>query len=360
MTTLQTVSPRTESISDRWMDVLDLHFHPRHGSTFWLERSAGLGINVPRDVRTVEDLSRLGTMTPSDLLNKPLRHFVPRALHDEWSDLVVGQTGGTTGPGAWSAYLESEFEEAFVTPFAVAAEHVGFPRSIDWLYIGPSGPHIIGKVVRSLASSLESSDPFSVDFDPRWAKKLPPDSLAFVRYLDHVVQQALDVISQQDIGVLFTTPAVLARLAKVLSPSQRESIQGVHYGGMALSPVELEHFQTVLFPNAVHLSGYGNTLFGCCLELQTTVGRPLDYFPYGDRLWFEVVDEHGAVKQVGETGQVCFTRMDRSMMIVRMLERDEATLISTPTKAPVGFRLCGVRDPHSPRSLAPTQRPGLY
>ena len=145
-----------------------------------------------------------------------------------------------------------------------------------------------------------------------------------------------------------------------MSAAQRAAIRGVHYGGMALSLDELAHFQTAVFPRAVHLSGYGNTLFGCCMEIHATAGRALDYFPFGDRLTFETLDDRGEPLPSGSTGQVCFSRLDRSMLILRMRERDEATLCAPPVGAPAGFRCDGVRNPHSPLVLAPNQRPGLY
>jgi phenylacetate-coenzyme A ligase PaaK-like adenylate-forming protein len=219
---------------------------------------------------------------------------------------------------------------------------------------------VIGKVVRALARSTGSADPFSVDFDPRWAKKLPPDSMALFRYLEHVVEQAIGVIEQQPIEVVFTTPAVLSRLAKSMTEVQRSAVRGVHYGGMALANADLAQFQRATFPNAVHLSGYGNTLFGCCMEISAALNRELDYYPFGDRLLFEVIDGQGQSLESGSTGQVCFTRLDQSMLIVRMRERDLAVLLPPPVDAPSGFRHCGVRNPHSPQSLAPNQRPGLY
>ncbi|MCP6726024.1 hypothetical protein NL526_28610, partial [Klebsiella pneumoniae] len=86
-------------------------------------------------------------------------------------------------------YRSDELLEAFVDPFVSAARALGFPTSEQWLFIGPSGPHIIGKVVKHLAGRFESAEPFSVDFDPRWAKKLPRGSFAAHRYLAHVVEQ---------------------------------------------------------------------------------------------------------------------------------------------------------------------------
>ena len=68
--------------------------------------------------------------------------------------------------------------------------------------------------MRELARQTGSMDPFSVDFDPRWAKRLADGSLARQRYLDHVTDQALDVLEREDVGVLFTTPPALAALAR--------------------------------------------------------------------------------------------------------------------------------------------------
>jgi phenylacetate-coenzyme A ligase PaaK-like adenylate-forming protein len=348
------------AVEARLERVLAVHFDPDGGTPYWLERAAALGVDVRRRVRTLDDLHLLGTMTPDDLRGRPLRDFVPRRFHGALRGFVVGQTGGTTGDGVWTAYRADEFAAAFVVPFALAAKHVGFPRHGRWLYAGPSGPHVIGKVVAHLASGLGSADPFSVDFDPRWAKRLPDGSFAQERYLEHVVEQAMAVIRDQEIDVLFTTPIVLRRLAERMSEAQRAGIRGVHYGGTALARDALRDFQERDFPGAVHLSGYGNTLFGCCLELSAARGRALDYYPGGARLVLEVVGESGAPVPPGATGRVRFTRLDESVLIVRMLERDAAVAVPLPPGAPAGFMLGGVRDPHSPAAIAPRQAVGLY
>ena len=116
------------------------------------------------------------------------------------------------------------------------AAATGFPAGRPWLWVGPSGPHVIGKAVRELARQTGSMDPFSVDFDPRWAKRLADGSLARQRYLDHVTDQALDVLAREEVGVLFTTPPALAALAERMTDRQREAIRGVHYGGMSMTP----------------------------------------------------------------------------------------------------------------------------
>jgi thienamycin biosynthesis protein ThnN len=340
--------------------VIALHFDAERGSPFWLKRAAVMGVEPLREIRELRDLSLLGEMSPEDLQGRPLTDLVPRGFHRDLSDFVVGQTGGTTGGGVWTAYREDEFETAFVTPFVEAAGHVGFPQRQPWLFVGPTGPHLIGKAARCLARRTGSPDPFCVDFDARWAKRLPADSFALQRYLAHVVEQATAIIETQPIGVLFTTPMILKSLAPAMSRVQRGAVRGVHYGGMALAAHDLKVFANDYFPEAVHLSGYGNTLFGCCLELSTARERGPAYYPYGDRLLFETVDEDGVATAPGEPGRVRFTRLDESMLIVRMCERDHGALIPPPADAPPGFRHAGILDPHVPPTETGTMAVGLY
>ncbi len=63
-----------------------------------------------------------------------------------------------------------------MTPFLKVAAATGFPADAAWLWIGPSGPHIIGKAVRELARQTGGMDPFSVDFDPRHGPGAPSSS----------------------------------------------------------------------------------------------------------------------------------------------------------------------------------------
>src|SRR3984893_12708418 len=183
---------------DRLRDLLRLHFHPEWGSSYWLRRQDQLGWDVRDRVRTLDDLWLFGPMPLADLRRFPVRAFVPRALHRQWPRFVLGETAGTRGEPCGTAYREDEFRAAFVTPFLRVAEATGFPRGEPWLWVGPSGPHIIGKVVRELARQTGSMDPFSVDFDPRWARRLADGSIARQRYLDHVTGQALDVMQREE------------------------------------------------------------------------------------------------------------------------------------------------------------------
>jgi hypothetical protein len=281
--------PEASDRNERLRELLALHFHPRHGSAYWLQRQDRLGWEVRDRVRTLDDLWLLGPTPQSDLRHFSLRAFIPRAYHRHWPRFVIGETAGTSGAPLTTAYRDDEFQDAFVTPFLRVAEATGFPCGEPWLWVGPSGPHIIGKVVRELARQSGSMDPFSVDFDPRWTKKLAEGSLARQRYLDHVTSQAMDVLRREEVGVLFITPPLLAALTERLTDRQREAIHGIHYGGMSLTAEVVNGFRDA-YPRAVHLAGYGNTLFGVVMEVVDAPRRSIDYFPLSERVLFDVVD----------------------------------------------------------------------
>jgi hypothetical protein len=356
------------ALDSRLREALSIHLDPKWGSAYWLARAAQLGFDPRVEIRSSADLPRLGITDLADLSARALDEFIPAMVLASRSKLVVAQTGGTLGRPVWTAYLENEFDEAFVEPFVAAARHVGFPLDGTWLYVGPSGPHIIGRAADAIARRSGSAPPFMVDFDSRWAKKLPSGSFAADRYLRHVVEQAVSVLRTQPIDVIFTTPPILNALARELTPGQRERIRGVHYGGMALEPEALQRSQVEDFPNAVHLSGYGNTLFGCCLELDANAGRALRYYPYGDRLLFGVAPAEAspgsgsatAYGAPGASGRLVFSRLDRTVLMVNVLERDEVRLVPPPGDAPRGFHLTGVESPAPVAAAGPGAAIGLY
>jgi hypothetical protein len=339
-----------------WLkEILSIHFDPKKGSPYWLERACQLGIDPARDVHSLQDLKFFGPMEEEAMKERPIEDFVPRCYRAEKRRWVVGETGGTTGRPMTTVYMEDEFHLAFVHPFERVAQYRNFPRGENWLWVGPSGPHLIGKAAIACARALGSPDPFSVDFDPRWAKRLAPDSIGFKRYLDHVIEQAMQIIVTQDVKVLFTTPRVLRRLKDTMSKKDREAIRGIHFGGMEL---EKDLFQAIAeaFPMAVFISGYGNTLFGMCPEFTGDPASPLDYYPMGRRLVFQTVPlipgmtPEEKLKQpckAGEVGQVVFSRFDRSFLIINLFERDQGEgVFPTEVSRRMDCNGQGLRNPH--------------
>ncbi|RMF73970.1 MAG: hypothetical protein D6744_15045, partial [Planctomycetota bacterium] len=66
------------------------------------------------------------------------------------------------------------------------------------------------------------------------------------------------------------------------------------------------------------------------------------YFPHGDRLILDVV--HAGDTRSEERGRVRFTRLDDTVLLINVLERDAAYRSDPPADAPPGFGLPGVRD----------------
>ncbi|MGR3176546.1 MAG: hypothetical protein ACUZ8E_00635 [Candidatus Anammoxibacter sp.] len=357
---------------DKWLrHVVDIHFNPDSGSEYWLNKELELGIDAKKEITSISKLMILGPMVENDLRNFPLEYFIPKKYLKRKSDFILGETSGTTGKPKVTAYLMEEFLAIFVDYFEYIAKERGFPTGGNWLWVGPSGPHIIGKAVGFVARSMGSMDPFSVDFDPRWAKKLNTGSFAAKRYLKHVIDQAFDILQTQAIDVIFTTPVVLKELALRMDESAKMRIKGIHYGGISIDKEDFRKFKEEDFPNAVHISGYGNTLFGLCLEVDTSKEFNLDYYPPGPRMILQVVSTENGLKptsdrltklvEYGEKGQVLFHRLDESFFIPNMFERDRAIRIApTDSVKSLGINMDGVRNPSLLNGAAKSVKVGLY
>ncbi|CAN5456479.1 AMP-binding protein [soil metagenome] len=348
--------------------IMAIHFDPTSGSPYWLDRAATLEIDALRDIRTIDDLKAFGPMDESALATRPIEDFIPRSILFRRSELIVAETAGTLGRAKFCVHRRDEFQAAFVDPFVVAADEIDFPRGQNWLFVGPSGPHIIGKSAAACANAMGSPDPFTIDLDPRWAKKLSPGSFGWKRYLDHVNAQVMKILDSQKIGVLFSTPVVLESLATQLSEHQRHAIAGVHLGGVAVSPEQRELF-TLAFPSAVILSGYGNSIFGVMPELAFSPEGGFVYYPHRQRLVVRMVplDNSSANDRlqtnvpIGERGQVVISRLDESQLILNLMERDTAVRAAPlAAAAALGFTNDGVGDPRPIVNHAVKPAVGLY
>ncbi len=335
-------------MSRRLERILRIHFDEDTGAPYWLEKQRELGLDIVKSVRCIEDLSILGPMNEDALAGRPIEDFIPRIFLPDL-DYILAETAGTLGRPKFAVHRRDEFRSAFITPFVAAAGRVGFPSRCRWLFVGPTGPHVIGRAARCCAKALDAGDVLAVDFDPRWAKKLLAGSFAARRYLEHVETQALRVLWVQNIGVLFSTPVVLSSLAQKMDEAKRSAIKGIHLGGMCAGAEFMDRMNE-LFPNAVVLSGYGNTLFGMMPQLRYDRQTGFDYFPHGHRLVVRMMPAAAAginsCVEYGQRGQLLIHRLDEMQFIANMIERDTAIRIEpNPDAAEDGFVLDGIRDP---------------
>jgi len=339
-------------LTSRLERVIAIHFDAEGGTPYWLEKQKELGIDAVRNIRTVADLALLGPMDENALAQRPIEDFIPRRF-GACRDYILAETGGTLGPSKFAVHRQDEFEAAFITPFVKAAEKVNFPKDGHWLFVGPTGPHIIGRAARGCAAAFGAADVFTVDFDPRWAKKLPAGSFAAQRYLQHIQSQALHVLGVQDITVIFATPAVLTGLAQQLDRAHRDKIRGIHLGGMSASAEFMDEMDAQ-FPHAVILSGYGNTLLGMMPQLRYAPETGFDYFAHGSRLVVQLIacpdagesPDITARLDYGQRGQVMVHRLDEMQFLANLIERDSAIRIAPDADAQAeGFFLDGLRAP---------------
>ena len=360
-------------------NILALHFHPEQGSPFWLERQQQLDFNVRDEIRSRQDFHRLGPMDITALRTRPITDFIPRALHRDLSAYLLSETGGTTGDPCRRVFSPQEFHDAFIAPWLKAVAEHNFPKGGRWLFVGPGGPHIIDRSARAMARSLGSLEPFTVDCDVRWIKRQAKGSMGLKLYLDHVLAQAANIIRQQEISTLFTTPPLLVALAEVMRPDQKEQILGIHTGGMNLEPQTALELQTH-FPHAVLLPGYGNSLFGVTFpqisdgqgsgsEAESRAPRTPermqdDVFLVQDpALWLQLApipeNEQAAQDLItgvapGQRGRVILHRLDPSFLILNLAERDTAVAVAC-AKGEIGLSRI------APLQFAtPLDRQGVY
>lgn len=347
---------------DKWIKhVLNIHFHPALGSPFWIDRAKTLDFDpLKEDFSNSEDLLTFGLMKENDLADRPLFDFIPKRLWPRKSTFIIGETGGTGGVIKTTAYQPEEFRKAFVDNFVAVAKRRGFPQGRNWLYLGPTGPHIIGKAAVACARALRSMEPFTVDFDPRWFGKLPEDSLPRTRYIEHIISQTLHIITTQHIEVLFATPRILSELSEHLDKKIRKGIKGVHFGGMAVPKELYKTLKEDIFPDAVFISGYGNSLFGVALEVAFDESYDITYYPFGERLIFDIVREDNTSVPIsdGEEGRLIFSRFDETFMIINLLERDSATKVKSELAFP-GISGYAVKNPR-PANIELDIKDGLY
>lgn len=356
--------------ADAWVrQIIGIHCDPATGSAYWLEKQAALGFDARDVVGGVADLHRFGPMYPAELRSRPVFDFVPAACRQDLTRLRIVESGGTTGAPTRTVYGRDEFDFAFAAVFAHAARAAGWPEGAHWLACVPGAPHLISDAARRMAHAMESPEPFTIDLDPRWIKKTTPGSPVFEAYMEHLVDQAMDVIRSQPVDALFITPKLIVPLAERMTDAQRDRIRAIHLGGLAIEAPLVHALGADYFPRALFLAGYGNSLLGLLMEVEATAGPHMDYFFPGPRLLLSVMpaDDRPPEERFREavvpeaSGQLVAHRLDATFMLLNLVERDRVTAISASAAArALGWEGNGVRDPHVPAALAESVRTGVY
>jgi len=306
--------------------IIDWHFSPATGCSFWLDWVKKTGRDPRGAVKTFADLVAF------------FPHFQDEWLRDCQPDVWVPQTyrgrpynifetGGTTGMPkqriGWDDY-KIDYEE-FSTK--VSDEH--FPRGQAWLMVGPTGPRRLRLAIEHLANFRGSSCYF-VDLDPRWVKKVisakqPEQARA---YMEHVVDQAVTLLRHRRISGLFTTPKLLEAMGERIDLYEA-GIRGVFCGGTTMLPQYVRFLcEEVLEGRIGFYPTYGNTLMGLAasVPLRPEDNYSLTYYAPQPRAVLRVVDPANTAEVVpyGAWGRVELTTLTKEFFLPRFLERDEA------------------------------------
>ncbi|RKT55466.1 phenazine antibiotic biosynthesis protein [Saccharothrix australiensis] len=318
------------------------HFDPRTGSPFWLEIARSLPFDPIVDVVDVAGLRRFPDVGDR-LRTAAVADLVPKGFGATARPPLVFQSGGTTGVP--KRIVELGFWRRTARWLDRCLDAHGIERGGDWLYLGPTGPHVVGYAF-GLVAARRGGVFHTVDFDPRWVKRDPAQLDA---YLDHVVEQAACALRTQRISVLWATPPMLVALAdrpelvELVAPT----VDGVVWSGTSADPETLHLLETEVFPEARLVGVYGNTLMGAAPQ------RPGDdgcvFEPFSPHAVLELVDPEGRPVGYGERGQVRFHHLSADLFLPNVLERDLATR-RPPSR---------VDGPDGLSEVAPAPRPDL-
>jgi phenylacetate-coenzyme A ligase PaaK-like adenylate-forming protein len=314
--------------------AMEWHFSPETGSPFWLDRARAFDFDPRESVRTFDDLTLFPNLT-NELRDVRAQDLIPKGYGRRPAVVGVFESGGTTGAPKRIVMLADWWEQSI--GWAVSnLEQRGVPRERDWLALTPSGPHVVGEIVKAQAAAMGATR-FTIDMDPRWVKKLiaqgKPDEAE--GYAEHLIDQAAFILESQDIGVLMSTPPLLERLARrdELVALVRSKVAAIHWGGAHMDADTRHLYRTEVFPGITLQGLYGSTMVlgGSNERIGLTDDDSCVFDPFSPYVTFAIVDpETREPVPYGERGQVVMNHVSRSFLLPNNLERDMATRIAPP------------------------------
>ena len=319
------VQASKEALDAHVREIVQWHFSPETGCSFWLDWAKKAGWNPATEVKAFAGLARFPHFQDEWLRDLQPDVWVPAAYRGK--PFNIFETGGTTGMPkqriGWTDYKVdySEFSEK------ISDAH--FPRNDYWLMMGPTGPRRLRLAIEHLAN-VRGSSCYFIDLDPRWVKKLITQKQfdQAKAYMEHVVDQALTILKNRKVSGLFTTPKLLEALAEKTNLWEA-GIRGVFCGGTTMAPQYVRFIvEEVLEGRIGFYPTYGNTLMGLAasVPLQPEDQFSITYYAPQPRAVLRVVDPKDTtqLKKYGEWGRVELTTLTREFFMPRFLERDEA------------------------------------
>lgn len=324
-----------EKLNRYTVEIVKFHFSDNTGSKFWLSKLKELPFDPLKEINGFSDLKKFPDFS-DELRNIPIYDLVPKGLRQEQNMLPdVFESGGATGKP--KRIIEYNSRLRGIEWINEVLNLHGFPSNEirgEWLFVGPSGPHIVGRSMGRLAK-LRGSMCFYIDFDPRWVRKCIKggETSTANKYIDHIIQQVKDILIEQNIKVIFITPTILEKLIsdKELLKVAKEKIKGIIWSGTSFSSESIRLIKEDIFNGIVVIGLYGNTIMGIAGQRPASVDDkyPANFYPYFPNSIIEVVDFQDSTRLVDyyQTGQVKVTLLTKEMFLPNNLERDQAVRI---------------------------------
>ena len=323
-----TVKQTAAQLDEQVRAMVRWHFSPETGTPFWIDWAAQAGIDPVEQVKGFADLSQLPRFEDAWLRKLPHDRWIPRAFRGK--PFKVFETGGTTGMPkqrlSWEDHLTdyTEFSAHLDRQFPD-----GFPHGANWLMLGPTGPRRLRLGIEHLAN-IRGGACYFLDLDPRWVKKLLAEKQSDQarHYMDHAIDQAVQILRHRAVGCLFATPRLLEALDERLS-IPAAGIRGVFCGGTSMTPQVIRFLvEEVLDGKATLVPTYGNTLMGLAVARPVSAedGYALTYHAPQPRAALRVVhpDDPDRTVDYGDMGRIELTTLTKELFMPHFLERDEA------------------------------------
>jgi hypothetical protein len=334
------------SMADLLEAVMEWHFNPRTGSRYWLERAKSLDFDPRKDVRSEANLALFPNVI-DELRNVRVEDLVPRGYGTDRFPFDVYESGGATGSPKRIGWLPDLHEQAISWLDRCLDEHK-VPSGVNWLTIGPSGPHIFGDSSRALAHR-RGGNRFTVDLDPRWVRRCAAEGRfdETKRYLEHIIDQTEWILQSQDIGVAFTTPPLLEAMAgnHRVADLIASKVKTIIWGGASMDLDTRHLFRTEVFPGIQLLGFYGSTMVGGGMFERPGLGdeEPPTFDPPHPFITMSVVDpETRQQVPYGQRGQLMMSHLSRSLLLPNNLERDTA-IRRPPAHGAIGDAIADIK-----------------
>jgi phenylacetate-coenzyme A ligase PaaK-like adenylate-forming protein len=311
--------------------AMNWHFSKETGSAYWLERAKSLNFDPRADVRTIDDLALFPNIV-DELRDVPAEDLIPRGYGPAADVIGVYESGGTTGTPK-RVVLTADWLNTHTAWLSRRLDDLHHPRDLNWLLAVPSGPHMVDRIMGTLAKRRGGLS-FGIDIDPRWVKTSIAEGrrAETERYAAHILEQCAVLLRTQNIGVLCVTPPILELIcaSKELTGLVSEKVRAIIWSGAHMDPDTRRLLKTKVFPQIALCGWYGSTLvFGASVERAGASTGDMCVFdaqePY---VSFRVVAP-GTRRTVGygERGQVVMSYVGKCMLLPNNLERDMATRV---------------------------------